>query len=379
MAYSLLASLAQEIPAPEALESPLPGGLARVVRFFLDFPQPLQIAGVAVGAIAALAIGAIVWRRRGALVGWLKARPRLFYAWMGGLGVALALVGATAGTMGWHYVQHDNGFCTGCHVMGPAFVKFTESEHSELECHDCHQQPLTASMRQLYLWVLERPEEIGEHAPVATEVCARCHIQEDANETWEAIAATQGHDVHLTSDSSALADVQCVTCHAPELHRFAPAEATCAMSGCHVPAQTNIVLGRMAGAETSRHCLSCHQYTAPIPGATADGLPAGSLTPGIEACGGCHEMAPMLADFTSGSDPHQAVCGACHNPHTQATPAAAFETCTSAGCHSDPASLTPFHRGLHAGAIEQCATCHTAHGWVVDAADCRGCHTDLSD
>ncbi len=373
----MLTDLAQEIPAPESLESPLPGGLARIVRFFLDFPQPLQIGGVVVGALVVVAVVAIGWRRRVALSGWLTSRPRIFYAWVGGVGAAFVVVGGTAGAMGWNYVQHDNGFCTGCHVMGPAFVKFTESEHSQLECHDCHQQPISASMRQLYLWVLERPEEIGEHAPVETDVCARCHIQEDASETWEAIAATQGHAVHLMSDSSALADVQCVTCHAPELHRFAPAEATCAQSGCHLPSETNIVLGEMAGEETAMHCLGCHQYKAPI--VPAGEIGAGRITPPIEACGGCHEMASIIEEFMPGSDPHEAVCGACHNPHTQATPAAAFETCTSAGCHADPASLTPFHRGLHAGTMEQCATCHTAHGWVVDAADCRSCHTNLSD
>jgi hypothetical protein len=373
----MLMTLAQEIPAPESLESPLPGGLASMVRFFMNFPQPLQIAGVVVGAVGALAVVAIAWRRRVAITSWLRTRPRLFYAWAGGVGAALVVLGGTAGAMSWHYVQHDNGFCTGCHVMGPAFVKFTESEHSQLECHDCHQQPITASMRQMYLWVLERPEEIGEHAPVETAVCARCHILEDASETWEAIAATQGHDVHLTSDSSALADVQCLTCHAPELHRFAPAETTCAQSGCHLPAETSIVLGEMASAETAMHCLSCHQYTAPV--VPAGEIGAGGITPPIQACSGCHEMRAIIEEFMPGTDPHQAVCGACHNPHTQTTPEAAFETCTSAGCHADPASLTPFHRGLHAGAMEQCATCHTAHGWVVDAADCRSCHTDLSD
>lgn len=363
----------QEIPAPEAIESPLPGGLARLVRFFLNFPQPLQIAGVVVGAVVALVVVVLLWRRRAGLITWARTRPRIVYAWAGGVGAALVVVGGSAGFMGWHYVQHDNGFCTGCHVMGPAFVKFTESEHSQLECHDCHQQPLTASMRQLYLWVLERPEDIGEHAPLRTEVCARCHVQEDASETWEAIAATQGHQVHLMSDSSALAEVQCLTCHAPELHRFAPAEATCAQSGCHLPAETNIVLGRMAGAETTMHCLGCHQYTAPV---VAEGeIGAGGITPPIQACGGCHEMAPIVAEFMPGADPHNAVCGACHNPHTQTTPQAALATCTSAGCHADPAALTPFHRGIHVDVLGDCTTCHTAHTWEVDASDCVGCHT----
>ena len=150
MAYTLrmLASL-QEIPPPESLESPLPGGLASVVRFFMNFPQALQIAGVVVGAAAALLAAGLLWRRRVAVSTWLRTRPRLFYAWMGGLGAVLVVGGASAGLMGWNYVTHDNGFCTGCHVMGPAFVKFTQSEHSQLECHDCHQQPITASMRTI--------------------------------------------------------------------------------------------------------------------------------------------------------------------------------------------------------------------------------------
>lgn len=368
----------QEIPAPETIESPLPGGLASVVRFFLDFPQPLQIGGVVVGAVVALALGWLLWSRRVAVLAWLRTRPRIFWAGVAGAAVVAVFAGAVAGYSGWHYIQHDNGFCTGCHVMGPAFVKFTESEHSQLECHDCHQQPLTASMRQLYLWVAERPEDIGEHAPVATEVCARCHIQEDPNETWQAIATTQGHELHLTSDSSALAEVQCVTCHAPEVHRFAPAQETCATAGCHEARHTEIVLGRMAGAVTTFHCLACHQFTAPADVAPAGTLAAENLVPGIAACGSCHAMTPVIDELIEDQDPHRGVCGACHNPHTQTTPAAAFETCTSSACHANPESLTPFHRGLHAGVVDQCATCHTAHGWTVDAADCRGCHTDLS-
>jgi hypothetical protein len=260
--------------------------------------------------------------------------------------------------------------------MGPSYIRFTESEHSQLECHDCHQQPMTASMRQLYLWVVERPEEIGEHAPVASAVCARCHITEDPEETWELISATQGHQVHLESDSTALDDVQCVTCHGREVHRFVPAEETCASAGCHTPADTRIALGNMAGAETSFHCLGCHVFTAPVQPAGAPG--AGGIVPAVEQCSSCHAMQPMLAEFSPETEPHDAVCGACHNPHDQAAPAAAFDTCASAGCHSDPAALTPFHRGLEHVAVENCAACHTAHGFVVDGSDCRSCHTDLS-
>ena len=374
MALRLLTAL-QEIPDAESLESPLPGGMARVVRFFLNFPQPLQIAGVIVGVIVAAVVGFIVWRRRARIWTWMRTRPRIVYAWTAGVGVLLAIAGAGAGLWGYNYIQHDNGFCTGCHVMGPSFVRFTESEHSQLECHDCHRQPMTASLRQLYLWVVERPEEIGEHAPVPTQICAECHIQEDPNETWELISATQGHQVHLESDSAALADVQCVTCHGQEVHQFVPAEQTCGMSGCHTPGETNIELGEMSGAETTFHCLGCHVFTAPALPASVPG--GGGIVPGIEQCASCHAMQPLAEQISPERDPHDAVCGACHNPHEQTEPAAAFDTCTSAGCHSDPAALTPFHRGVE-HVLQDCAACHDAHGFVVDGGDCRRCHTDLS-
>lgn len=377
MAPMLLTPL-QEIPDPATLESPLPGGLARIVRFFLDFPQPLQIAGVAVGAIAAVALAFAVWRRRAPIWTWLRTRPRIVYAWTAGVGVLLAVAGAGAGMWGYNYISHDNGFCTGCHVMGPAFVRFTESEHSRLECHDCHRQPMTASLRQLYLWVLERPEDIGEHAPVPTEICAECHLQQGptVTEPWERIAATQGHQVHLESDSSALADVRCVTCHGQEVHRFVPTEQTCATAACHATEDTHIALGAMAGAETAFHCLSCHVFTTPTQQATA--LSGSGIVPTIEQCASCHEMASLVDEFSPATDPHDAVCGLCHNPHDQTEPAAAFETCTTAGCHTDPAALTPFHRGIQHAAVANCATCHQAHRFVVDGGDCRNCHTDLS-
>jgi hypothetical protein len=89
-------------------------------------------------------------------------------------------------------------------------------------------------------------------------------------------------------------------------------------------------------------------------------------------------MAPLISEISPAIDPHDAVCGMCHNPHEQDVPAEAFGTCTSAGCHADPLALTPFHRGLDAGVLGSCATCHAAHEWVADGNDCRSCHTSLT-
>ncbi|NIP59153.1 MAG: hypothetical protein GWM92_11055, partial [Gemmatimonadetes bacterium] len=131
--------------------------MAAIFRFFFNFPQPLQIAGLVVGIFALVALVVVAWRRRERLWAWFTSQQRIVYGAMAAIVVAAIVVAVATGVSGWNYMQHDNDFCTGCHVMGPSFVRFTESEHSELECHDCHQQPVFASMRQLYLWVAERP------------------------------------------------------------------------------------------------------------------------------------------------------------------------------------------------------------------------------
>lgn len=364
----------QEIP--DTLSSPLPGGVNAVVRFLFAVPQWLQIGGAVAGVIVAGVVVWLLWRRRARIIGWLRTRPVPVLAGLAAV-VALFVVAGTAfGFASWNYIQHDNGFCIGCHVMGPAFAKFSSSEHAQLQCHDCHQQPISASMRQLYLWVLERPEEIGEHAPVPTRVCAECHIQEDPDSTWQHIVNTAGHRVHLESDSSALADVQCVTCHGIEVHRFVPPDRTCGQSGCHEPVDTRIQLGNMAD-QTGLHCVACHEFTAEVGGQATTEVAAERLVPATQQCFGCHDMQRLMSAFDAQNDPHDGVCGTCHNPHEQPAPSAAWRTCASSGCHDQVETLTSFHRGLHAGTLEKCETCHRAHTWEVAGTDCRSCHTVL--
>ena len=168
---------------------------------------------------------------------------------------AVLVIGAAGfGTVSWNYMQHDNAFCTGCHIMKGPFQRFTGSKHDSLSCHACHQQSIFASARQLYLWVADRPQQISMHAKVPTRVCAGCHVQGDKEkEKWKRIATTAGHRVHLESDSSALRNVQCTTCHGLEVHRFVPVDSTCGQSGCHI--STEIRLGKMAG-QTGFHCIA---------------------------------------------------------------------------------------------------------------------------
>ena len=45
-------------------------------------------------------------------------------------------------------------------------------------------------------------------------ICEHATSQGEAKKTWQRIASTAGHRTHLESDSSALKDVACLTCHA---------------------------------------------------------------------------------------------------------------------------------------------------------------------
>lgn len=362
-------------PPTREIESPLPGGIDAVVRFLLGHvPQWIQIAGLVLGALVAGGLLFVAWRRRKAIRDWVVTRPRRTQLLLGGaVGLSLAAV-VGFGAVSWNYVQHSNGFCVSCHVMAPAFNRFQASEHSKLECHDCHRQSIFASARQLYLWVADRPEEIGPHAKVPTPICAECHIQEQPDSTWQRISATAGHRTHLASDSVALKDVQCVTCHGQEVHRFVPVDQTCGQSGCHE--KVEIRLGKMA-AQTSLHCVGCHNFTAPIAEHISVDSASKQLRPGRTECFGCHEMRRLLTDFNPANDPHEGTCGMCHNPHTQETPRAARESCATGGCHARADTITPFHRGISATALADCAKCHKAHTWHSDASQCLSCHRGI--
>lgn len=360
------------------VESPLPGGVAAVTRFLLNNVPPwVQIGGLVVAAVVALLILRYLVRRRAAIRAWVASRGRGVSIALaaGALVLLVAVVGM--GTATWNYTQHSNDFCSGCHVMNPAFQRFgaAENKHADLSCHDCHQQSLLASARQLYLWVAERPEDIGEHARVPNRVCETCHVTSDTAR-WQRIASTAGHRVHLESDSSALRNVQCVTCHGLEVHRFRPVSATCGQSGCHDQSETDIALGKMA-TQTSIHCTSCHAFTADVPALATRDSARGTLVPGEAQCLGCHEMRKVLSDFDPAKDPHGGKCGTCHNPHEQKTPQAAAQTCTTAACHANWRE-EPFHTGAsHRRAAQRCLTCHVPHQAKVDASDCTGCHASV--
>lgn len=359
------------------VESPLPAGAAEVVHFLLNaVPQWVQITGVFVGASLGIALLVIGWRRRERIRAWFVDRPT---AWKLGIAaIVLAVLGGVgfAGVKSWTFIKHDNSFCSGCHVMAEPFRAFTASEHSELMCHDCHEENLLDKARQLYAWVSERPEQIGPHAPVPNGVCIACHIQRDADSTWKRISATAGHAVHLNPRSPVMRETSCLICHGQEVHRFKPAEQTCAQAGCHDRRQ--IQLGRMA--TLSLTCSSCHTFAAATSEADPIDSARAALRPGQKECLACHEMRERIRNFPPDSDPHQGRCGACHDPHTQTTAAGAYQSCGTVQCHARSDTLTAIHRGIGGPhKLDMCGSCHAAHTWTAGRADCRSCHSRISD
>lgn len=364
----------QGVP-PEA--PPLPGGITTVLRAIFNAPTWMWVVAVLLGAAAAGTLLWLGWTRRKAIWSWLVTRDRGVKLALGGSGALILALVTWMGVTSWNYMEHENAFCVGCHIMEGPWNKFATDagKHSDLECHDCHVQSLYASTRQLVLWVANRPEEIPKHSPVPNARCEACHAR-DQNEAWTRIVQTAGHRTHLESDSTALQDVLCVTCHGQEVHAFIPATETCGTSGCHD--NLEIRLGKMA-SQTTMHCNQCHQFTAEVPRLATRDDAAGAMHPSSQQCFSCHEMQRILENFDASKDPHGGTCGTCHNPHTQETPQAAGQTCATAQCHSNWRDI-PFHVGsAHRRVGEQCQTCHNPHSARVDASDCVACHTSVSD
>lgn len=355
---------------------PIPSEIAGVLQSIFNAPLWMWVVALLIGATTGLVLLRLLWKHRSGLREWVTSRSRRVKLGLVAILVLVFGVAAWGGARSWDYMDNENEFCMGCHIMEGPWNKFAldAGKHSKLKCHDCHQQSIYASTRQLVLWVANRPEKIPPHSKVPDGRCEACHAV-NQSEKWTRIKETAGHRTHLESDSTALDKVQCVTCHGADVHEFIPAKATCGQSGCHE--QTEIRLGKMAD-QTSLHCNQCHQFTAEVPRLATRDSAAGALRPGSPQCLACHEMKIVLADFDADKEPHEAVCGTCHNPHTQETPQAAGNTCAEAQCHGNWRN-TPFHVGAaHRRVGEQCLTCHAPHAARLDASDCVACHSKVT-
>ena len=355
--------------------APLPGGVATVLRFFFQVPQWIQIGGAVLGAMVAAGLLVFLWRRRGALVGWVRTRSREIQLGLAGAVVVVLIVAGFVGKKSWNYMMEDNDFCTGCHIMERPFRRFEAGagKHENLKCHACHQQSMYANVRQLVLWVAERPEKIGAHAPVPNGRCEGCHQLQGGRERWQHVRRLAGHRVHFESDSSALKGLTCVKCHGAEVHRFIPSTRTCQQSGCHEKQAVKLA-GMAKLPEIS--CVTCHAFRSDLPGLATRDSAVRALVPAHTQCQGCHEMKQKPSGFVLAKEPHHGSCGTCHDVHADVRPADARASC--AKCHAARLANSPFHNGAnHRRVKENCLTCHLPHAASVDPSDCVGCHTEV--
>lgn len=293
--------------------------------------------------------------------GWLLAGASVF-----GLIVMLASVGMYRA---YDYVQHDNNFCVSCHLMVEPYERFKRSAHRELGCKACHRPNIVERTRMALTQVLETPDSIAQHAHVPRETCAECHVNGNPDK-WKQIANSVGHRVHLESTNPNLKNVECVDCHAPGIHEFAPVDRTCGQAGCHE--KVSVRLGKMSNLAI--HCTSCHDFTKPVSAVLRGKNLKDEITPRGNDCFSCHAMRERAAVGFPEDQAHNAVCGSCHNPHDQSTPAEAVRTCTPGGCHTRVDTVSAMHRGLGAGVMQNCTACHKAHTWKVSADACTSCH-----
>jgi hypothetical protein len=342
---------------------------------FSTVPQWLQITGVVIGVPVAIIVVWQLWKRRKQLWAWWLVRgPATKLAFVAGVFVVVGGA-AVSGLAGYTYVMHSNDFCQSCHIMDTAWNRFQVSAHKNIQCHACHRQPLYVSTVELYYWVTQRMMQVPEHDKVPNAVCNECHMQKGADSTLTQVMLTAGHAVHLRSDSSALKNVQCATCHGRDFHIFIPNNPTCTQSGCHTTTRVN--LGAMS-RQSFPHCTICHDFKSRVPLSVTVAQAKTKLTPQVMNCFGCHQMIQQTKRFDLNLDPHKGNCGICHNPHKQEKPNDAFKTCAESRCHGSPDTLTSFHRGLGGHKLAQCGSCHVAHSWRVKGTNCISCHQSIN-
>ncbi len=314
--------------------------------------------------------GPSVWER---LRGWAFGISRGWLIAAAAAGAVIVIVGGALLFRTYNYVQYNNNFCLQCHLMAGPYARFQQSAHRGLGCKACHHPTPIARAKMGLTQIIKQPTSIEAHAEVPNSACEKCHVEGNPRE-WTLISASVGHRIHFESKDTALKGLACVRCHSVSIHEFAPVDRTCAQAGCHT--NTKIKLGKMG--QLTIHCVVCHNFNKPDTQRVGPDSLALALRPQREECLSCHAMRQKVGVFPA-NEPHKGVCGACHDPHTQSTPAEAVQSCSNGGCHERADTITPAHRGLEPGVLERCTNCHVAHTWKPKGQvdDCRSCHTKI--
>jgi hypothetical protein len=275
------------------------------------------------------------------------------------------------------FTQNNPKFCVSCHLMKPAYDAWAESEHKDINCHDCHHLTIPEQNQLLITFVLHRPTSVPpRHGKIIVpwKYCVSCHWEKDERyPEAPMINNSRGHAKHYFIEQ-----IECSQCHGYIVHKFTAEERFCLK--CH---KGKVVHG--TGMENIA-CLNCHTDR------TTD------FRPGRKKCLFCHGDSSvrmeLIADATidvkhfapdeatikratkinvPAKAPMQIDCYECHKPHSQVRPD--YGTCLS--CHPQIVNV-----GQHKMHVEtmglQCVKCHLPHKWRVTAKEakklCTECH-----
>ena len=208
--------------------------------------------------------------------------------------------------------------------MQEAYDSWAKSEHSKLNCHDCHHLTIPEQNQLLISFVMHRPTKVPERHKgqviVSSKTCNECHTSKNAKRINKSLF----HAKHVYMEQ-----IECTECHGEVkadksgLHHFLPTEKFC--TKCHTG---KAVHGEGMGGLA---CLNCHTDR------TKD------LKPGRMKCLYCHSAdesikkrlkddATMDVRFFQPEPatikkaikivfdekaPMQFYCYECHKPHTQ--------------------------------------------------------------
>jgi hypothetical protein len=264
--------------------------------------------------------------------------------------LALIVAVSLGGYKLYDYTENNPKFCASCHIMDPAYSKWSVSAHKGVNCHDCHQLGYLERANLVVSFLVQRSQSVPpRHGKIIVPytICIQCHLQGPVAEA-RPIRGTAGHRKHFFDKG-----VECTHCHGTRLHEFLPEAGFC--TRCHQDIKVHAKV--MSGFD----CLTCHDFLSRT---------AASMIPDRKVCLNCHQDMNPNVSFPTGRDAAmQFNCNRCHDPHEKikSTP----DPCLQ--CHDQ---IRRF--GLHKGEYHQeCSTCHKPHIWKVTSRDvCLTCHED---
>ncbi len=249
-------------------------------------------------------------------------------------------------------IDHVKPACVSCHPTEGKENKTYPSEHSELDCKECHlkhgesiaclecHDPHSPEMKYRDCFLCHkphRPTAIKYDAVVPPILCASCH-----NETVETVDNRGGPHK----------PVACIDCHRE--HPPAKNNVIPKCSICHAPSdKPHYKVG---------NCVSCHHPHYPTE------LDLSKVDKVKEACVSCHPSQDQ--EMNAHPSEHAGLeCNECHTKHGESA------SCTE--CHDPHTEETAFH---------DCQQCHKPHmpleviyGKDITSFFCLSCHEGVGE